>query len=82
MYGGRALTSSSCLRPVTTPERMNSRMSRPEARMAAGSVQRMPSIHSMTSTRCPQRSRRTQGIFTLGSFRKLRWKSCGRHRSK
>ena len=44
--------------------------------MPAGSVQRRPSIHSMVSMRPPLRSRRTQGIFTLGSPLKLRLKSC------
>ena len=50
--------------------------------MARGSVQRRPSIHSMVSTRGPHRSCLTQGILTLGSFVKLRLKSCSsRHAS-
>ncbi len=44
--------------------------------MPAGSVQRRPSIHSMTSTRGQHRSRRTHGIFTVGSLLKFCTKSC------
>lgn len=55
--------------------RMNSSMSMPLLRMPAMSVQRMPSIHSMTTTLLPHRSRRTQGIFTVGSVAKFRPKS-------
>lgn len=51
----------------------------PEARMPAGSVQRRPSIHSMTSTRGQHRSRRTHGIFTVGSLLKFSRKSCAPH---
>ena len=72
-------TSSSWRSAETTPPRMNSLTSMPEARMPAGSVQRRPLIHSMTSTRGLHRSRRTQGIFTVGSPLKLLWKSCTRH---
>ena len=70
--------SSSCRRPDTTPQRMNSSTLRPDARMPAGSVQRRPSIHSIVSMRPPLRSRRTQGIFTLGSPLKFLPKSCAR----
>ena len=55
---------------------MNCERSRPDARMPAGSVQRRPLIHSITSTRGPHRSGRTHGIFTVASFAKLRPKSC------
>ena len=55
---------------------MNCDMSRPDDWMPAGLVQRMPSIHSITSTRGPHRSGRTHGIFTVGSLAKLRPKSC------
>lgn len=40
--------------------------------MPATSVQRMPSIHSITITLELQRSWRTQGILTVGSVAKLR----------
>lgn len=62
------LTSSSCLSPDTTPQRMKSSTLTPLERMASGLVQRTPSIHSMTSILVPHRSGRTHGIFTVGSF--------------
>ena len=45
-------------------------------RTAPASAHRMPSIHSMTSTLGPERSVRTQGIFTRASPAKLAPKSC------
>ena len=63
----REITSSSCRRPDTTPQRMNSLTSMPDVWMPRMLVQRMPSIHSMTRILAPDRSRRTHGIFTFGS---------------
>lgn len=57
---------------IRQPHRINSSTSTPLLITPAMSVQRMPSIHSITTTRPPHKSRLTHGILTVGSAAKLR----------